>query len=88
MKGHDIILALKKSGFKHLTNILKEKNIGKVKYSYTPKKIHLIVFSFLFSSTLSGVILLATLMIQVTRIIGRQMEQKYLTIVNDRIQTF
>ena len=88
MKGHDITLALKKSDFKHLTNILKEKNIGKVKYSYTPKKIHLIVFSFLFSSTLSGVILLATLMIQVTRIIGRQMEQKYLTIVNDRIQNF
>ncbi len=88
MRGHDVTLTLKKSDFKHLTNILKEKNIGKVKYSYTPKKIHLITFSFLFSSTLSGVILLATLMIQVSRIIGRQLEQKYLTIVNDRIQNF
>ncbi len=88
INGHDITLTLKKSDFILLTNILKEKNVGKVKYSYTPKKVHLIIFSFLFSSTLSGVILLATLMIQVSRIIGRQLEQKYLTIVNDRIQNF
>lgn len=88
MRGHDVTLTLKKSEFKHLTKILKEKNIGKVKYSYTPKKVHLIIFSFLFSSTLSGVILLSTLLIQASRIIGRQLEQKYLTIVNDRIQNF
>ncbi len=88
MRGHDVTLTLKKSDFKHLTNILKEKNIGKVKYSYTPKRVHLIIFSFLFSSTLSGVILLSTLLIQASRIIGRQLEQKYLTIVNDRIQNF
>ncbi len=87
-RGHDITLTLKKSDFQNLTNILKEKNIGKVKYSYTPKKVHLIIFSLLFSSTLSGVILLSTLMIQVSRIIGRQLEQKYLIIVNQRIQNF
>lgn len=88
ISGHDITLTIRKSDLKKLTDIIKIKNKGNVKYTYTPRKLYLVIFSFIFSSTLSGVVLLSTLVIQATRILGRQVEQKYLNIVNDRIQTF
>lgn len=52
-------------------------------FSFYPKKSHLIVFSFLFSSTLSGVIFISTFLIQNGRIFDRSVEQEIINLVGD-----
>lgn len=52
-------------------------------YSFSPRKSHLIIFSFLFSSTLSGVIFISTFLIQNGRIFDRSVEQELIKVVSD-----
>lgn len=56
----------------------------KLRASYRPSMLNLALFSFLFSSTLSGVVLIATLLIESSRIIGNSLLQETLLVaVND-----
>lgn len=54
---------------------------------FSPKKSYLLVFSLLFSSTLSGVILFGTFMFEAYKIVGLEMEQKVINDLNGRLTT-
>lgn len=63
--------------------ISKRKDPSGFKTSYRPSQTNLVLFSFVFSSTLSGVVFLATLLIQSSKIVGRSLEQTLMTAVTD-----
>lgn len=56
---------------------------GEIKTSYKPSKLNLIFFSLVFSSTLSGVIFIATFIFQSGKIIGQSLETLLLTTAAD-----
>lgn len=56
---------------------------SEMKYSYSPSKRHLLFFSFIFSSTLSGVIIISTLIYQSGKIIGNELQDRLLYTVNE-----
>lgn len=60
----------------------------KTSFSYSPRKRNLLAFSLLFSSTLSGLILFSTLIIQSSRIVGRELEERFFNTVNSYARTF
>lgn len=82
----DIQLTFKKSDFEKL--FISTKNIGESGpgFTYAPRRFYVFLFSLVFSSTLSGVILFATLIIQASRIIGRELEERFLHTVNEYMQ--
>ena len=47
------------------------------KFSVSPKKTYLLIFSLLFSSTLSGMILFGTFMFEVYRLVGKELGIKW-----------
>lgn len=81
--------------------VLSEKCVGEIyeavtrqgknlpKFSVSPKKTYLLIFSLLFSSTLSGMILFATFMFEVYRLLGeelgRKVEEQFIQKVNGEI---
>ncbi|MDO4945742.1 MAG: PH domain-containing protein [Ruminococcus sp.] len=56
------------------------------KYIFNSKKSNLMIFSLLFSSTLSGVLLALTFIFEVYRIIGRETEEELFLRVNDELE--
>lgn len=72
-----------------LINLLSESSSSAFKgksgmnYIYKVSKITLVLFSILFSSAISGVILLGTFFTQGGKILGEQLEERLLTAVND-----
>ena len=52
-------------------------------YSVSPRRLHLFFFSLIFSSTLSGVIIFSTLIIQVGKIIGNNLEKILFVFFNE-----
>lgn len=85
---HNVTLIIKKSEFDKIYNIIKGHGEGLAKFSYQPKKTQLFIFSFLFSSTISGVVLIATLLYQGSRIVGREIEQQLLLDINNQVARF
>lgn len=85
---HNVTIVVKKSEFEKLYTIIKKHGEGMAKFSYQPKKSQLLIFSFLFSSTISGVILIATILYQGVRIVGREVEQQFLLDLNNRVAEF
>lgn len=78
----DLVLAMKKSDIEKLQKISEKESSTKPVFSYQPRKINLVIFSLLFSSTLSGVILFAALIIQSSRIIGRELEERFFSVLS------
>lgn len=62
------------------------KESDSMKITYHASRGNLILFSFVFSSTLSGVIFIGTLFIQGGRIVGNELEEMFLTAVSDVTQ--
>lgn len=62
------------------------KDSENMKINYYASKRDLFLFSFVFSSTLSGVIFLGTLLIQGGRIVGGELEEMFFTAVSDVTQ--
>lgn len=85
---HNVTLIIKKSEFDKIYGIIKGHGEGLAKFSYQPKKTQLFIFSFLFSSTISGVVLIATLLYQGSRIVGREIEQQFLLDINNQVAQF
>ncbi|MCD8328035.1 MAG: PH domain-containing protein [Ruminococcus sp.] len=85
---HNITLIIKRSEFEKLYGIIRGHGAGLAKFSYQPKKTQLFIFSFLFSSTISGVVLIATLLYQGSRIVGREIEQQLLLDINNQVAQF
>lgn len=83
-------LTLTVSGFHivKLKKFSKSETSRKPVFSYSPRKRDMVAFSLLFSSTLSGVILFATLIIQSSRIVGRELEERFFNTVNSYAKTF
>ncbi|EGC01682.1 PH domain-containing protein [Ruminococcus albus] len=59
---------------------------SKPKYIYTSRKKSLFIFSLLFSSTLSGMLLTLTFIYQAYRIVGREIEEQFLARVNTELE--
>ena len=59
---------------------------NKPKYIYTSRKKSLVIFSLLFSSTLSGMLLTLTFIYQAYRIVGRELEEEFLARVNTQLE--
>ena len=57
----------------------------KPKVIYSPRKLHLMIFSLIFSSALSGVLLYGTFMFEVYKILGLKTEQQMLRRVNGEL---
>ena len=83
-------LTLTMNGF-HIVKLKKYSKtdgLQKNNFSYSPRKRNLLVFSLLFSSTLSGVILFLTLIIQSSRIVGRELETRFFDTLNSYAKAF
>ena len=78
----DVELIVSLNDYKELYNKM-PKESASMKITYHASKGNLILFSFVFSSTLSGVIFIGTLFIQGGRIVGNELEEIFLTAVND-----
>ncbi len=81
----DINLVLSQKCVREIYNTVTAQCRHLPKFSVSPKKSHLLVFSFLFSSTLSGMILFATFMFEVYRLVGKELEEQLFMKVNGEI---
>lgn len=84
----DVNLTFKSSDVNKLFDYAKSDKTNKLKFTYIPKRLNVFIFSLLFSSTLSGVILFATLIIQASRIVGRELEERFFFTFNEYMQRF
>lgn len=74
----DIRLLLRKKYAQRLMEMQNKSSKSNVRYTFSPRKLHLVLFSLIFSSTLTGVVLFATVTYQASRIIGREFERRLL----------
>ena len=74
----DIILVLSKKRAEHILDLISEENEQAVKYTVESKKRSQLAFSLFFSSTLSGVVIFAGLLIEASRIVDRNIEIRLL----------
>lgn len=81
----DIKLVLSEKCVNEIYDIVTAQGTDKPKFSISPKKSYLVFFSFLFSSALSGMLLYATFMFEVYRLVGKEMEEQLLRRVNGEI---
>ncbi len=63
-------------------NYSKLNNSDQIRKSYYPSRKNLVFFSLIFSNTLSGVILVATLFIQGSKLIGQALENRVFSTIN------
>ncbi len=54
-----------------------------VKLKYEASKWNLLLFSFVFSSTLSGIVFIGTFFVEGSKVVGKQLEDRFLTAVTD-----
>lgn len=59
---------------------------NKPKYIFNSQKMSLVIFSLLFSSTLSGVLLTLTFIYEAYRIVGKEIEEQFIERVNDQLE--
>ena len=81
----DVELIIPLKDYRELYNEIPRES-SSMKITYHASRGNLVLFSFVFSSTLSGVILLGTLFIQGGRIVGNELEEMFLTAVSDVTQ--
>lgn len=77
----DIKLTMNKKAAERL-KLLTSDNDSRSSFSYSPKKANLLIFSILFSHTLSGVVLFLTFIVQSSRIVGRNLEKELFDTLN------
>lgn len=85
MSDSDVKLVLRKKSVDDIFRKITAQCIDKPKMTVQPKKIHLLVFSLLFSSTISGVILFSTFLFELYRLVGREIEEALLNRVNGEL---
>lgn len=81
----DVKLVLSKKNVDEILEIVTAQCREKPRMTVKPRKTHLLVFSVLFSSTLSGVILFATFMFEIYQLVGKELEQELIQRVNGEI---
>ena len=86
IQSSDIKLYLPEKTALEIYELAKKKCIDKPKFIYNSSKSNLLVFSLLFSSTLSGVVIVLTLMYEAYNIVGRETEQFIIMRVNSQLE--
>lgn len=79
--GVDLELALKLNDYTKIYNKIPSESTN-AKITYRASKSNLIFFSFVFSSTLSGVIFIGTFFIQGSKILGNKLEENFFNAVS------
>lgn len=82
VSGEDLKLVLSGRNADLLYELISNGEYKTPKVTYTPRKLHLMIFSLLFSSALTGVALYGTFMFEVYKILGLKTEQQMLRRVN------
>lgn len=85
LQNADIMLTLTKKRAFELYHFATAKCKNKPKYVYNSKKSLLVIFSLIFSSTLSGMIIVLSVLYEAYRIVGREAEEQILRRVNTEI---
>ena len=86
LQSADITLDLTTKQAKGIYQLATEHSLKKPTYTFTSKKSTLVIFSLLFSSTLSGVVLVISAIYEAYRVVGREIEQRFLERVNTEIE--
>lgn len=81
----DIMLVLTEKCVNEIYEVVTSQGKDLSKFSIKPKKSYLLVFSLLFSSTLSGVILFGTFMFELYKLVGKEIEEQLFRRVNGEI---
>lgn len=76
MNKADISLTVHARDSKEILGMLPNERTAAV--SYRPSRINLIMFSLFFSSTISGVVFISTLLIQSGKLVGRELEEYFI----------
>lgn len=80
----DLSLTLRQSDAEQLFSSIQEaQQASGMRAEIQASKPQSVLFSFVFSSTLSGVVLISTLFIQSSKIVGRALEERFVTAMND-----
>ncbi len=82
----DITLDLNQKQAFYIYELATKKCKSKPKYIFNAQKSSLVIFSLLFSSTLSGMLLTLTFIYEAYRIVGRETEEMVLQRVNDQLE--
>lgn len=82
----DIKLDLSTKRAMEIYGLATKKCRGKPRYVFNSSKLNLVIFSLLFSSTLSGVILVLSVIYEAYRIVGREAEELFLEKVSTEIE--
>lgn len=86
LQDADIKLDLTRNQAMKIYELATKKCRNKPKYIFNSQKRYLVIFSLLFSSALSGVLLALTFIYEAYRIFGRDVEERFLERVNDEIE--
>lgn len=81
----DVRLVISRKNARRLYGYVSSVSEGKPRATYSPRKLHLFVFSMLFSSAFTGMLLYGTFMFEVNRLVGTEMERKMLERFNGEI---
>lgn len=82
----DVELIVSETEYLHLCNKIPTK-YASMKIGYQASRKDLIIFSLLFSSTLSGIIFMGTFFIQGSKLVGERLEQEFFSAVNNVTET-
>ena len=86
IQNTDIRLDISQKQAFYIYELATKKCRSKPKYIFNSQKGSLIIFSLLFSSTLSGMLLTLTFIYQAYRIVGREIEEQFLERVNSELE--
>lgn len=81
----EIKLVLREKSVDEIYEYVTDQCKDKPRMTVKPKRKYLLAFSFLFSSALSGMILFATFMFELYRLVGREIEEKLINRVNGEL---
>ncbi|MDO5124975.1 MAG: PH domain-containing protein [Ruminococcus sp.] len=85
LSGTEIKLDLREKCVNEIYDIVTAQCKNNNKMTIKPKQTHLLIFSLLFSSAVSGMIIFGMFMFQLYRFVGREIEEKLITTVNGEI---
>ena len=85
LAGIDLKLVLRQKCVDEIYEIVTEQCGNKPRLTIKPKKTYLLVFSILFSSTVTGMAIFGMFMFELYRFVGREIEEKLLIKANDEI---
>ncbi len=81
----EVKLLISRKNAEKLYGYISNVSAGRTRATYSPRKLHLVVFSLLFSSAFTGILLYGTFMFRLNKLVGTEMERQVLLTVNGEI---